>query len=234
MAKALQGECPERGSVATESKGSVTPASRGTRSATFFLTKALRGPLRAREPNDRVGRLSSPSDSRFGISSFCWCSPRRRGIVVGCATCTSCIAPTIRSTSARRMTSRAVSLDTMTAVAARSPQGGDRSLSFMQRSTRRAMLPVSGSASSNAGHGRKKKRWSPETGPYSSGFSGDGHRFFSPSSTRATNRNRSVHGVTRLPRHALSAAFGGKVSPMCPEYGVTSLSGRTSIVPTAM
>src|SRR5437899_6034228 len=34
-----------------------------------------------------------------------------------------------------------------------------------------------------------------------------------------------VHDVTLLPRHALSA-LGGKVSPMCPEYGVTYPSGR--------
>jgi len=32
--------------------------------------------------------------------------------------------------------------------------------------------------------------------------------------------------VTLLPRHAPSA-LGGKVSPMCPEYRVTYLSGRT-------
>src|SRR5262245_10409276 len=35
-----------------------------------------------------------------------------------------------------------------------------------------------------------------------------------------------VHDVTLLPRHAPSA-LGGKVSPMCPVYGVTYLSGRT-------
>src|SRR5262245_8723894 len=35
-----------------------------------------------------------------------------------------------------------------------------------------------------------------------------------------------VHDVTLLPRHAPSA-FGGKVSPMCPEYRVTYVSGRT-------
>src|SRR6185295_18699279 len=35
-----------------------------------------------------------------------------------------------------------------------------------------------------------------------------------------------VHDVTLLPRHAPSSE-GAKVSPMCPEYGVTSLSGRT-------
>jgi hypothetical protein len=32
--------------------------------------------------------------------------------------------------------------------------------------------------------------------------------------------------VTLLPRHAPSSE-GAKVSPMCPEYGVTYLSGRT-------
>src|ERR1051325_4726489 len=36
-----------------------------------------------------------------------------------------------------------------------------------------------------------------------------------------------VHDVTLLPRHAPSCE-GAKVSPMCPEYGVTYLSGRTS------
>src|SRR4030095_7940121 len=36
-----------------------------------------------------------------------------------------------------------------------------------------------------------------------------------------------VHDVTLLPRHAPSSE-GAKVSPMCPEYGVTYLSGRTS------
>src|SRR5215216_1134410 len=35
-----------------------------------------------------------------------------------------------------------------------------------------------------------------------------------------------VHDVTLLPRHAPSCRRG-KVSPMCPEYGVTYLSGRT-------
>src|SRR4029434_2999563 len=35
-----------------------------------------------------------------------------------------------------------------------------------------------------------------------------------------------VHDVTLLPRHAPSCE-GAKVSPMCPEYGVTYLSGRT-------
>jgi hypothetical protein len=35
-----------------------------------------------------------------------------------------------------------------------------------------------------------------------------------------------VHDVTLLPRHAPSSE-GAKVSPMCPEYGVTYLSGRT-------
>src|SRR6185503_3199361 len=38
-----------------------------------------------------------------------------------------------------------------------------------------------------------------------------------------------VHGVTLLPRHAPSSE-GAKVSPMCPEYGVTYLSGRTNSV----
>jgi hypothetical protein len=37
-----------------------------------------------------------------------------------------------------------------------------------------------------------------------------------------------VHDVTLLPRHAPSCE-GAKVSPMCPEYGVTYLSGRTSV-----
>src|SRR4030095_1683890 len=37
-----------------------------------------------------------------------------------------------------------------------------------------------------------------------------------------------VHDVTLLPRHAPSCE-GGKVSPMCAEYGVTYLSGRTQI-----
>src|SRR2546428_8500417 len=36
-----------------------------------------------------------------------------------------------------------------------------------------------------------------------------------------------VHDVTLLPRHAPSSE-GAKVSPMCPEYGVTYLSGRTA------
>src|SRR5689334_8096332 len=35
-----------------------------------------------------------------------------------------------------------------------------------------------------------------------------------------------VHDVTLLPRHAPSCE-GAKVSPMCPEYGVTYLSART-------
>src|SRR5262245_29272745 len=35
-----------------------------------------------------------------------------------------------------------------------------------------------------------------------------------------------VHDVTLLPRHAPSCD-GAEVSPMCPEYGVTYLSGRT-------
>src|SRR5439155_20974466 len=35
-----------------------------------------------------------------------------------------------------------------------------------------------------------------------------------------------VHDVTLLPRHAPSCE-GAKVSPMCPEYCVTYLSGRT-------
>src|SRR3982750_1345475 len=35
-----------------------------------------------------------------------------------------------------------------------------------------------------------------------------------------------VHDVTLLPRHAPSCE-GAKVSPMCPEYRVTYLSGRT-------
>jgi hypothetical protein len=37
--------------------------------------------------------------------------------------------------------------------------------------------------------------------------------------------NTLVHGLTLLPRHAPS--LGAKVSPMCPEYGVTYVSGRT-------
>src|SRR5207249_12340740 len=36
----------------------------------------------------------------------------------------------------------------------------------------------------------------------------------------------SVHDVTLLPRHAPSCG-GAKVSPMCPEYRVTYVSGRT-------
>jgi len=36
-----------------------------------------------------------------------------------------------------------------------------------------------------------------------------------------------VHDVTLLPRHAPSCEEG-KVSPMCPEYGVTYVSGSTS------
>src|SRR5262245_22307922 len=36
-----------------------------------------------------------------------------------------------------------------------------------------------------------------------------------------------VHDVTLLPRHAPSCD-GAEVSRMCPEYGVTYLSGRTS------
>src|SRR6185503_20923748 len=39
--------------------------------------------------------------------------------------------------------------------------------------------------------------------------------------------NPLVHDVTLLPRHAPSSRRGAKVSPMCPEYGVTYLSGRT-------
>jgi hypothetical protein len=39
-----------------------------------------------------------------------------------------------------------------------------------------------------------------------------------------------VHDVTLLPRHAL--ALGGKVSPMCPEYGVTYVARRTNQVPS--
>src|SRR5215510_5998888 len=35
-----------------------------------------------------------------------------------------------------------------------------------------------------------------------------------------------VHDVTLLPRHAPSCD-GAEVSPMCPEYGVTYLAGRT-------
>src|SRR5215470_17891462 len=50
---------------------------------------------------------------------------------------------------------------------------------------------------------------------------------FSPSSKRATNRSRSVHDVTLLPRHALLLRRGQEVSPMCPEYSVTYLAGRT-------
>src|SRR5262245_6950073 len=36
-----------------------------------------------------------------------------------------------------------------------------------------------------------------------------------------------VHDVTLLPRHRPSCSLRGKVSPMCPEYGVTHVSGRT-------